>query len=128
MKNTSNIAFFQSVDPDVHEECIKYMTYIRLRPGQEVFRAGEVGTTFYVILKGSVGVLIYVPAFPPTPEIPNPERVWREVKVLRDGEAFGELALINNKPRAATISCKEECHFGVLDKVHYNMILSTCSS
>lgn len=27
------------------------------------------------------------------------------VKALSDGEAFGELALMNNRPRMATITC-----------------------
>jgi CRP-like cAMP-binding protein len=48
----------------------------------------------------------------------------KEVKELSDGEAFGELALLNKKPRAATILCKEDCHFAVLDKKHFKMILS----
>jgi CRP-like cAMP-binding protein len=38
------------------------------------------------------------------------------VKSLEAGEIFGELALINNKPRAATIMTKEDCNFAILDK------------
>lgn len=40
------------------------------------------------------------------------------------GSAFGELALINSKPRAATIICEEKCHFAVLDKAPFESILS----
>ena len=32
--------------------------------------------------------------------------VMTEVKVIGPGVAFGELALIDSKPRAATIKCK----------------------
>ena len=46
-----------------------------------------------------------------------------EVSILKEGFAFGELALIDNKPRAATIKCKENTHFAVLDKVHFDRIL-----
>jgi CRP-like cAMP-binding protein len=83
---------------------------------------GELGTTFYVVLKGAVGVLI------------NPQGnkhvdgQMREVKVIQAGEAFGELALIKNMPRAASIICKQDCHFGVLDKSHYKKILSNTFS
>lgn len=53
------------------------------------------------------------------------EMVLTNVKVLKSGDSFGELALIDNRPRAATIKCKEDCHLAVLEKVHFNKILST---
>lgn len=43
------------------------------------------------------------------------------------GESFGELALIEDKPRSATIICKEECHFAVLERDHYKEILGKTS-
>lgn len=51
--------------------------------------------------------------------------VLTEVKILRAGTTFGELALISKKPRAATIICKEDCHFGILEKKDFNRILKT---
>lgn len=45
----------------------------------------------------------------------EPEFVNLEVKVLPEGSAFGELALIDKKPRAATITCKENSHFAILE-------------
>ena len=46
-----------------------------------------------------------------------------EVAVLRNGKGFGELALIKNKPRAATIKCLEECHVAVMSKADYEKVL-----
>ena len=46
-----------------------------------------------------------------------------EVAVLRSGQSFGELALISNKPRAATIKCLTDSHFLVLQKKDYERIL-----
>jgi CRP-like cAMP-binding protein len=51
-------------------------------------------------------------------------RPMYEVKVLPSGSAFGELALMERKPRAASIVCKENSHFAVLDKIHFDNILS----
>ena len=31
--------------------------------------------------------------------------------------------MIKNKPRAATIKCAEECHFGVMSKADYDKVL-----
>ena len=38
------------------------------------------------------------------------------VKKLSAGESFGELALINNANRAATLICEDDCIFAVLSK------------
>lgn len=46
--------------------------------------------------------------------------MFTEVAKLKDGKSFGELALIQNKPRAATIKCVQDSHFAVLDKAVYN--------
>lgn len=48
----------------------------------------------------------------------------KEVVALGSGNSFGELALLYHKPRAATITCKEDCHFAVLEKDAFNEILS----
>ena len=48
---------------------------------------------------------------------------FREIKILKTGDAFGELALISKKNRAASILCKEDSYFAVLDKKHFLEIL-----
>ena len=56
---------------------------------------------------------------------PQPDSIplFIEVLILRSGKAFGELALIKNKPRAATILCLTECHFAVMSKANNEKIL-----
>ena len=49
--------------------------------------------------------------------------IFQEVGEIKSGNSFGELALLNDKPRSATSVCKEECHFAILGKKHYNSIL-----
>jgi len=46
-----------------------------------------------------------------------------EVTVLQKGQSFGELALISNKPRAATVKCLSDSHFLVLHKQDYQRVL-----
>lgn len=47
-----------------------------------------------------------------------------EILTLKAGKSFGELALINNRPRAATIICKEDCHFITINKKSFNHAIS----
>ena len=47
----------------------------------------------------------------------------KEVSQLKEGDNFGELALINDKPRAASIMCKEFCIMAYLSKSEFSRIL-----
>ena len=51
------------------------------------------------------------------------ERIFTEVAELQRGDAFGELALIRDQPRTATVVCKKDTQFLKLDKKSYNKIL-----
>ena len=46
-----------------------------------------------------------------------------EVATMSSGQSFGELALIYDQPRAASILTKNDCHFAVLGKQDYARIL-----
>ncbi len=62
-----------------------------LPEGRFVFRQGDVGEAFYIIVKGRVEVLV------------EDERQDQRRAVLEDGDFFGELALLDAKPRSATV-------------------------
>ncbi len=65
--------------------------------GHIVFSQGSTGSSFYVILHGSVAVVIQ----------DSVSCVRRVVSLLRPGSYFGELALLRSTPRAATIVARE---------------------
>ncbi|KAL4438849.1 hypothetical protein ABPG74_016569 [Tetrahymena malaccensis] len=108
---TKDIPFFQKYimegKEDVHQKSCKHMTYERFSSGDMVFSQGDRGSKFYIILEGLVGIYIKI------------KSEQKKVKELRGGESFGELALINDAPRSASIKCITDCHFAVLDKKNY---------
>lgn len=59
-----------------------------------VFHFGDRGKAFYIILKGSVSVQL------PNHDDEDPMTV---VRVMKTGDAFGELALINDSRRSASV-------------------------
>ncbi|XP_045910801.1 rap guanine nucleotide exchange factor 4 isoform X1 [Micropterus dolomieu] len=79
------------------------------KAGTVLFSQGEEGTSWYIILKGSVNVVIYGKGV---------------VCTLHEGDDFGKLALVNDTPRAASIVLREDnCHFLRVDKEDFNRIL-----
>ena len=42
---------------------------------------------------------------------------------MHAGKSFGELALINDAPRAATIKCKTNCLFATIGRADYEKVL-----
>ena len=103
-----------------------------MKKGETLFRIGDVGTTFYIILKGEVGVHVNIPAGvkkeigPNGKEIEKQEFVLTMVKTMGAGMSFGELALMDKKPRSATITVEQDTAFAVLEKEPFTNILSSC--
>eukprot|EP00347_Sterkiella_histriomuscorum_P002457 403368072 len=50
--------------------------------------------------------------------------MFEEMAVLKSGQSFGELALIQNKPRSATILCLTDCYLATLNKQSFNQAIS----
>ena len=71
--------------------------------GATVFSEGESGKTMYVIQSGRVRI---------TKSLPAGSRV---LAVLGAGEFFGEMAILNDKPRTATADIVEDARLLVLD-------------
>ena len=96
-------------------ECLKHLSLESFPAQSIVFEKGTFGSKFYVILKGFVSISLKTANF--ITEIP-------EFDYLKEGDSFGELALLTGKPRTATLKCETDCLFGVLEKRHFLLILN----
>jgi CRP-like cAMP-binding protein len=92
------------------------MIYMECKTGDFVFHQGEEGSRFYVILSGSVAVLKVVRRKDGKPE-------YTQLAVLKAGTGFGELALINDQQRTASILCREPTYLAILERDEYKRIL-----
>ncbi|EAR84263.2 cyclic nucleotide-binding domain protein (macronuclear) [Tetrahymena thermophila SB210] len=122
-KATENIKFFKELnekekDDEIHKQCCQYMMYEQHPKGHPVIVINTVGDKFYIILSGSCSVHIKKNQDDQS-EIPE----LIKVAVMPTGAGFGELALISNKPRMATIICEEDCEFLTLQKRPFDKIL-----
>ncbi len=74
--------------------------------GETIITKGETGREMYLLLRGEAEVL-----------------GDRGVVTLRDGDVFGEIALLMSVPRSATVRAKTMCDLFVLDKDDFARIL-----
>lgn len=75
------------------------------RTNSLIFKEGDTGDKFYLILSGAVRISRTVPGMGE-----------EALAVLRGGNYFGEMALIDEFPRSADARCHEPCRLFVLRK------------
>jgi ATP-binding cassette subfamily B protein len=80
----------------------------RFEKGETVFEAGDAGDRFYVVVRGGVAVL--------TPE-------GKQLATLEDGDFFGEMALLNDAPRSATILARTPLLTISLSRAQFNELV-----
>jgi cGMP-dependent protein kinase len=85
---------------DSRDVIISHMQHYQLAPGEIVFEQGAEGTHFFVVGSGALEVIV------------NNTRV----NVLKSGDSFGEIALLHNVPRSATVRTLEKSDLWGLDR------------
>jgi len=87
-----------------------------LDTGEEIFAEGDKGDGVYLILEGKVWVITFTPDFQ--------EVVLGE---LEAGQIFGEMALIDDKPRSASVVPLTPCRLAFMPKEKFDYLIQTKS-
>lgn len=91
----SKVPFFQALEPSRLKLLAFTSDMVNFQHGEIIFKAGDPADCAYVIMEGEVEILSVV----------DEESV---VSVLQLNQIFGELALLNDEPRSATLRAKGE--------------------
>ena len=108
---------FPGIKPNEIEELIAHSQVRAYPPGAVLCRENATEDRFYMILEGEAEV---------SKVINNNET--RLLKTLNAGDFFGEMALIHNAPRAATVTAKSDLTTLELDKAAFDRVLHASSS
>ncbi len=108
---------FPGIKPNEIEELIANSQVRSYSPGVVLCHENAVEDRFYMILEGEAEV---------TKSINNSEA--RLLKTLGAGDFFGEMALIHNAPRAATVKSKSDLTTLELDKSAFDRVLKNSTS
>jgi len=105
---------FSGLPPNVINEALNLFICKTVQAGEAIVHEGEVGDSFYLIRSGRVAVF--------TSDMKN-----RDEKVplttLNDGHFFGEVALLSDKPRTATVVAISKVELMILTRAHFNTLL-----
>ena len=88
------VSMFQGLPHELLANVATVLTERRVNPGEQIFQKGELGDSLYIIAAGRV--LVH-----------DGDRKLRE---MTHNECFGELALLDSEPRAASVSAIEPTH------------------
>lgn len=78
-----------------------------------IFQQGDLGDYLYILTQGSVGVF------------KQKDGKTSQIATLTEGAYFGEMALINNKTRSATIQCLSPVDVLAIKKADFGMLVSS---
>lgn len=81
--------------------------------GSLIFREGELGDRMYIILGGQVNI-----------RKKTGDQSYKSLTTLSKGDVFGEMAIVEKKPRSATALTETDCQLMVLDREAFYMLVS----
>ena len=90
------VPLFEGLDPEDLQRIAATAVERRFAPGEALIREGEPGDELVVILEGTVRV-----------ERAEPDGTTRAVRTYEAGEHIGELAVLRERPRAASVIAEE---------------------
>lgn len=105
----TSVDMFAALQPAVQEALAREAGFEDTTPGSVVVREGDTGDTMWVIVSGAVSVT----------------RQGREVATLGPGNLFGEIALLADRPRIATVTALEPCRLLTLDRSGFFNAMAT---
>lgn len=86
---------------------------VRFKAGEKIINQGDEGKELFFLLEGE--------AFA-SKELDGQEG-QKEVKVYKVGDYFGELALLQSKPRAANVVARTDCQCVTMDRHSFKRML-----
>jgi len=108
-----SVDLLQTIDPYEISQISDALKTKIVKSGETIIKQNEAGDVFYILEEGECYA----------------EKVFTEgsagekVKEYQKGSYFGELALIRNEPRAASIIATSDCKLLALDRLSFKRLL-----
>jgi CRP/FNR family transcriptional regulator, cyclic AMP receptor protein len=94
------------------EQLGTYLTKRKVQRGTAIFRKGDAGSELIAILSGSVKI-----------SAPGADGREAVLNLIREGEIFGEIALLDGRPRTADAVAMSDCELMVIERREFTALL-----
>ena len=108
----SEIPLFADLDETLRAEICDQFVSERCAAGTAIVEQDEPGDEFYIVVRGKVSV-----------ERTSPDGVVEPLRVLEDGDFFGEIALLEDVRRTSTVRALEPTLLLALTRPHFLRLL-----
>ncbi|XP_013987388.1 cAMP-dependent protein kinase type II-alpha regulatory subunit [Salmo salar] len=106
-----DILLFKTLDQEQFSEVLDGMFEVLVKPQEHIIDQGDDGDNFYVIERGVYDIIVLI------------DGVGKCVGKYDNKGSFGELALMYNTPRAATIMANQEGALWGLDRATFHRLI-----
>lgn len=109
-QDLAKIKLFERLDVDELEELASVIDEESINSGETLFHAGDVGESLYIIKSGSVELFIR-------------DNTGQKIvlKIAGENDLFGEISMLDNRPRSASALALEDTQLFALD--HDDLLL-----
>lgn len=107
-----DVPFFRSIPDDRYSELATLCTIQEYEEGEIIFEEGEIGNGFYMIAHGYAQVIITL------------EGVKSPIIDMGPGKFFGEIALVRDSPRTATVKTLSRCVLLTITKDNFEVFFN----
>ncbi len=108
------IDMFSTLSMSEAAELIDHMNKYHFKPGESIIKQGDKGDAFYILYKGKAKAMLKKGFFAKPVEL----------GVIAPEQFFGEMALISDEPRTASVIADEETDCFILFKGEFQHIMS----
>ena len=110
----AQIPLFASLRPDHLEQLAGKLTLRKYEAGTTIFNKNDPGSTLYIIKNGQVNI-----------SAPSPGDEEVVLATMRNGDFFGELSILDSKPRSATATAMETSEVFTLERDDFLDVIHT---
>ena len=111
----TKVPFFQGLAAGDFDRVAQRLIPKTVLTGERIITQGQRGTSLFLIARGVVAVLIAVDGEPP-----------KRVASLHAGDFFGEMALLSDGPRSATVKAITACQLYELARHDVDALCKVC--
>ena len=108
-----NVPILSTIDNYELGQICDAVNSAKAKKGDYIIKQGEKGDKFYILDEGEAYAA----------KVFNPGEEEQNVKDYKKGDYFGELALLRDEPRAASVIAKTDCKLITLDRLAFKRLL-----